>query len=455
LIDNPYTYVYEIAIQKERAKVTQHRLTGHTPAYEQIADEIRRDILEGRRTVGERLPKIRALSEHYNVAIGTVQHAIVLLIAEKLIHTEGKRGTFVNAIPAPGLNASSLPSNMPLARTGQNCTVSILANISMVNGRIEDNEDAFAIKIYRAAERALAREGVPVTLYNHFGKTQLTDLTRQALVSATGGFISINAYNDSSWLPCMIAETESTSLPVIYLSTDIESTPFPHIFFDQESLGYEAARHLLLAGYSRLLFLCPVSVESGRQDWVNERLTGIRTAIAQMGLPDEVLTVQPPIEGLMADQFFWEIDDTSRTEIAERYLREALAQHCVTSEEVSEFGIIAPNDNVAMRYHRFLIAAGLQPGSDIGLLGFDDTNLSSMNGISTVQQPFTEMGEMAARSVLRLWQGETLPSQMRYPATIITRASTMRSETPNLVKLQLECAPGEHPVTLWNTLSST
>jgi len=65
------------------------------PRYPAIVDHYRREILEGRLTVGERLPSVEAMAELHNVAKATINRAIGELIVERLVRTT-PRGTFVS-----------------------------------------------------------------------------------------------------------------------------------------------------------------------------------------------------------------------------------------------------------------------------------------------------------------------------------------------------------------------
>jgi DNA-binding GntR family transcriptional regulator len=72
-----------------------------TPAYIQIADDLRGQIAAGMHAPGDRLPSNKALTDRYKVADGTVRQALERLRAEGIIATQSTRGTFVVGKPAP------------------------------------------------------------------------------------------------------------------------------------------------------------------------------------------------------------------------------------------------------------------------------------------------------------------------------------------------------------------
>lgn len=82
---------------------------GAVPAYQQIADDLRAGIAQGRYSVGDRLPVERELARRYGVTAMTVRHGIAVLRAEGLIESHSKRGHFIARIPrdSPGQGPSA------------------------------------------------------------------------------------------------------------------------------------------------------------------------------------------------------------------------------------------------------------------------------------------------------------------------------------------------------------
>ncbi|GAB7109515.1 hypothetical protein JCM4814A_78290 [Streptomyces phaeofaciens JCM 4814] len=65
------------------------------PPYQHAADELRRDILQGRIKRGEQMPAIRELQERFGVANMTIRSALNVLREEGLVYTIHGRGSFV------------------------------------------------------------------------------------------------------------------------------------------------------------------------------------------------------------------------------------------------------------------------------------------------------------------------------------------------------------------------
>ena len=65
------------------------------PAYEQIADDLRAAIKEGRLQPGDRLPTEREHASRYGVAVGTYRQALSVLRQEGWLATHKRHGTVV------------------------------------------------------------------------------------------------------------------------------------------------------------------------------------------------------------------------------------------------------------------------------------------------------------------------------------------------------------------------
>ena len=90
---------------------------GARSLYEYLYQCIRQDILSGALTAGERLPSKRALAEHLNVSVITVEGAYQQLEAEGYVYTLPRRGFFVSAVertsPVPAAPAPSAKPEEP------------------------------------------------------------------------------------------------------------------------------------------------------------------------------------------------------------------------------------------------------------------------------------------------------------------------------------------------------
>ena len=74
---------------------TQGRSRSGYTAWRLIAEELRREIVDGKRTPGAKLPTEGELAERFGVHRNTVRHAVAALAAEHLVVSRRGSGTFV------------------------------------------------------------------------------------------------------------------------------------------------------------------------------------------------------------------------------------------------------------------------------------------------------------------------------------------------------------------------
>ncbi len=155
-----------------------------------------------------------------------------------------------------------------------------------------------------------------------------------------------------------------------------------------------AVAHLADAGYARVGFLgWPEGSATG-----DDRLRGWQRGCADVGLE------QGPVVRVTQD-----------VAAARRGASELLAQL-----EAGD-AIVCVSDTVALGVLLELDKHGWRSGDDIGVVGFDDTELSSVFGLSTIRQP---VGRIAAHVLSRL-RGE----QPRSTGTLITPRLVARRST--------------------------
>ena len=161
-----------------------------------------------------------------------------------------------------------------------------------------------------------------------------------------------------------------------------------------------ATEHLLELGHREILHL------AGPLDWseARARRDGWRAAMVDAGLR--------PLEPIPGD---W-----------------SLARGYAAREEVLASGataVFAANDQLALGLLCALGEAGRSVPEDLSVVGFDDMAPAQWSAppLTTVRQPFAEMGRVAVHNVLRLVDGVALSAPRVELATqLVVRSSTAR-----------------------------
>ncbi len=101
---------------------------GDLPLYEYLYRRIREDILSGKLTAGERLPSKRALAEHLQLSVITVEGAYAQLEAEGYLYTLPKRGFFVSQVDRTPAPKAPEPPAIPMPEAARQWRLDLKSN---------------------------------------------------------------------------------------------------------------------------------------------------------------------------------------------------------------------------------------------------------------------------------------------------------------------------------------
>ncbi|MBN1174736.1 MAG: LacI family DNA-binding transcriptional regulator [Micromonosporaceae bacterium] len=194
----------------------------------------------------------------------------------------------------------------------------------------------------------------------------------------------------------------ASGIPLVALDPTGDLYPTPAVGASNWGGALGATRHLLELGHRRIGAITgPVKDLSSRA-----RLDGFRAALDNAGVPRD--------DGLVRQGIF-------------------------TFEQGRDLGlellrlpdpptaIVCGDDLQALGVYEAARLAGLRIPDDVSVVGFDDIDQAAWAspGLTTVRQPFSEMGTTAARVVLALADGEQL-DQPRYEVgtSLVVRGST-------------------------------
>lgn len=208
-----------------------------------------------------------------------------------------------------------------------------------------------------------------------------------------------------------LARLDAGGLPFAVVGQRFGQWPYAEIDADHVAGSREAVRHLIALGRRRIAVLNGPAEYSNSRD----RLHGYRQAMAEAGLDAGA----PPA-------FAGNYSRTSGREVAP-----AIAAACRRGELDAVF---AANDRMAIGLMQGLREAGLVPGRDLAVVGYDDSDAARVTDppLTSVHVPFHDMGRLAAeRLIARL--DETPPREgaaggrpeepLLLPARLVVRAS--------------------------------
>lgn len=151
----------------------------------------------------------------------------------------------------------------------------------------------------------------------------------------------------------------------------------PWVGIDDRAAAATATRHLLNLEHERIALIGDDPATDNRQ--AGERREGYRSALVGAGLKPED-----------------DLDVDGRFTI--RGGSEAMAR--LLSAGAMPSAVFAMSDEMALGAVRTIRSAGLEIPADISVVGFDDHDLAAATDLTTVHQPVSQVGEVAAALLL-------------------------------------------------------
>jgi GntR family transcriptional regulator of arabinose operon len=364
-----------------------------------MQDQIRTEELP----VGIWLPSERDLAAAHGVHRRVIREAIALLAEQGWLLCRPRHRPVVLAGPATTESASPGKAfALPPKATGAGAR---LVALIMWHGGSTPGTTAQQ-RIFWGFQRALDQagyHGVFLNLGEAIG-TEEENAAREAArltYAVEHQFAGIGFYPYAYRSNRELIRQTGRQVPLTLIDRLIPGIETDYVGIDNLSAIQDATHHLLAQGHHRIALVTQTEAINSVQD----RILGYRTAMrrAQTTGAERVITVDSALE--------WQIfDHIMRLPDGER----PTALLCV-------------NDAMALSAAQHLSALGLSVPQDMALVGIDDLVQTLPNGVglTSIAQPFEEIGAQAARFLLERIADPNLPSRhLELPTTLSVRASS-------------------------------
>ncbi|MCO1594399.1 LacI family DNA-binding transcriptional regulator [Micromonospora sp. RHAY321] len=268
-----------------------------------------------------------------------------------------------------------------------------------------DLDSPWAVEIIRGVEDVGHAAGVgTVVSAIHRQSTAARQWLQNLRARATDGVIFVTSHVS----PPLYAQLRRLNVPVVVVDpAGVPAIDVPTIGATNWAGGLAATEHLLSLGHRRIGFVAgPTHLLCSRA-----RLDGYRAGLEAAGLPLEEHLLRPGdfyhASGFAAGSSLLDLDEPPTA-------------------------IFAASDQMAFGVYEAIRQRGLLVPGDVSVVGFDDLPEARWASppLTTVRQPLVEMGRLAARTVLRLAQGEAIDSPRVELATeLVVRDSTAAPST--------------------------
>jgi GntR family transcriptional regulator of arabinose operon len=373
-----------------------------------IEATLRKRIQSGYYSPGERLPAERVLSEELGVHRRIVRAAIARLVSEQLISQRPNCCPVVQAPPAhhalPSQSRLSLPSS---AAPGVSAS-RFVALIIWHGGPLEQGRTVQQ-RIFWGMNQELQRAGYHVVFLD-LGETIGSEQENASREAAHLRYVMEQGFGGAVFYPYAyqsnreLIQEVSRSLPLCLIDRMLPGVEADFVGTENYQGMFEATTHLIRQGHRRIAYL----TKSESINPVQDRLRGYQHALnaAFHTDRDEIVLTAPSFNG---DDWF---------------LFDTLFSLPKGQRPTAAIGF---NDSEAERATRRLQKLNLRVPQDVALVGFDDIVRTLPNGVglTSVAQPFEDMGRTAAKVFLRRLQNPASPrAHIELPNHLIIRESS-------------------------------
>ena len=270
-----------------------------------------------------------------------------------------------------------------------------------------DLDSPWAVEIIRGVEESLNVEGLSVVV-SAIHRRGGSDSTRKWLdtlgARASDGAILVTTDLDSF----LHAELQRLNLPLVVVDpAGVPDLEVPTIGATNWTGAVTATEHLLQHNHRRIGFV------AGRPGlWCSRaRLDGYRAGLDAAGI-----TFDPEL--VIGGDFDYASGFAAGTELLTRSDRPT--------------AIFAASDQMALGVYEAARRQGLRIPDDLSVIGFDDLPEAGWASppLTTVRQPLSEMGSLAARTLVRLIRGEAVESPRIELSTRLVQRASVRALHP-------------------------
>ena len=350
--------------------------------YIALAERLRRSIAEGEYQPGQLLGSEHEMARQQNISRMTVRRASNILVNEGLLERRPGKGLYVRANHVSTRLVQVIAGNLGW----ETC-----------------------MQVSRGVQTSAKEMGIQVQLYDAHGDAELDlEVVRQLPAGPARGAVIVSLHNAS--FNEVVYGLKLKNFPFVLVDQRLHDIDVPSVMADNYSGGYQAGTALLKLGHQRIAFIGDLVANT-----VQDRLNGLRDAISDAGLPFD--------RSLVGDLV------TEKDRLGDWSARVDECVRSVMSRPKPPTAIFCSCDAVARSAYRALAALGLRIPDDISVIGFDDDPLAEWltPGLTTIRQPFPEMGQVALDLLGTRMSNPHSPAEHRVlPVALIQRGSIAR-----------------------------
>jgi DNA-binding LacI/PurR family transcriptional regulator len=332
--------------------------------------QIKKQLIEAIKLLqpNDRLPARTELVKKYQVTRTTIDRAISELIGEGYLYSRDGSGTYVTGNEVSAIATDNTPNVISWGM--------ILPDIT---------RDTYP-GILRGVEDVANKYNINVVICNADDQSEKqTNYINKLIDANVKGLIIVPALIGAADL-LSFERLRAKDIPFVFCNRSVNGVEAPKVTSNSFYGGYIATKHLIQCGYRTIAY-----VSRPMYSVSLERYQGYMSALTEAGMELR--------EELVIFEDSW----------SERASYESTRE--ILTRRPRPDAIFAFNDIIAQNAYEGIAEAGLKIGADIGLVGYDDTNICERLPVklSSVKFKTYEIGFKAAELLLSIMRGEDIP----------------------------------------------
>lgn len=325
--------------------------------------KVKHDLLQEIRHMApdSRLKSRPQLVKQYDVTRTTIDKAISELIGEGYLYAKNGSGTYVSQ--------------------GKETETEIMFPSASWGVIIPDIRKDVYPGMVRGIEDVANRYNVNVIIGNtDYEMDKQDEYISKFIRSGIGGLIIVPTIHESGRIT-MFTEARAAGVPIVFCNRGVSGFEAPLVLSNDFYGEYIAAKYAIGSGYRRIAFLARYWYSTSRA-----RLQGYLSAMTE--------------HGIVPEEIYYSYNGQDKIDV------EKAAEELLTRPERPD-AIMCFNDNIAEIVYRVAERLGIAIGSDLGLIGYDNTALCEQLPVKLTSVSFKtyEIGENAANLLLDITNG--------------------------------------------------
>jgi DNA-binding LacI/PurR family transcriptional regulator len=354
-----------------------------------VFEALKNEIISGKYKEGDRFPTEWELVERFGFSRPTVTHALRDLQADGFLERRQGSGTFLTAGKRllKGYFGMIIPSHGSIEIFTPICAA--ISTCSQEFGYTLLFGHASAATVEEQEKRLLE-------LCAQYIRQKVAGVFLEPLLELEPEHETVNRK--------ILKMFEDSQIPVVLIDRDIvhfpERSAYDLVGIDNLSAGYRITDHLIRSGARKIIFM----THQRLAPTVQQRIAGMCDALVNAGIPWDASTIAYGSAGDRA------------------YVRSVVGK----TKKHRPDAIICANDVTALQLISTLAELGLRVPEDIRITGFDDVQHAKLvsPALTTVRQPCTEIGTLAAKTLMRrIIDPNTPPHTILLHAPLVIRKS--------------------------------